>query len=381
MGVSIKPAFNRDEKVKNNNPHSIYLRVTIDRDSRYLNPKLPKVSKNYWQNKANKWVRDSHPNHFLFNKKIQKKLEDTIDYINRLELQDNIVTHQKILEHFERRGDKTLFNDYVTEYNRTYKFQAVTTKKKYLTFANLLDEFNPHIKFTNIDEALLLDFRDFLIKQKKHKGSTADKYFDPFKKITKDAVRRDYLSKDPFQYIDLGIKKEEPQRTALTQEEIKALLKHKFNANEKHLETNRDVFIFQCYTGLYYNDVKCLSEESFTLHKGKMFLEGNRQKNDNSFIVPLHRFPEAISILEKYKGQPEEILPTISEPAYNRSLKEIAKKAGIAKNISNKTGRHSFADLLADMGLPETHMKKMLGHKKDSNATKNYFELTKDSFM
>lgn len=381
MGVTFKPVFNHAYRTHKKELYPIHIRVTVDRLTKYLNPKIPKIRKEDWLGKENKWVKDTHPNHYDFNKRLQEVMADLLTYTNRLQLQNRTVTHHKIQEYFERRGDKTMFNDYVKEYNRTYKFQAVATKKKYVTFSKLLDEFNPNIRFSNIEEPLLLDFRDFLINEKNQRGTTVEKYFDPFKRITKDAVRKDYMPKDPFEYVNLRIKKQPSQRVTLTQEEIQTLVNCTFDANEKHLEINRDVFVFQCYTGIYYSDVKCLSEKSFEERKGKLFLIGNRYKTNVPFIVPLFRFPLAMRMLNKHEGKQDEIFPTITEQAYNRSLKVIAEKAGIAKQISNKVARHAFGDHLAALGIPEIHNNKFMGHIKGSKAFKHYYEITMDSFL
>jgi site-specific recombinase XerD len=381
MGASFNPIFNRKKTANKSGKYTISIRVTVDRKSSFINPQLPKIEEKHWSGKPNKWVKDSYPNHYLFNKTIGDKLSELNEFSDRLQLMNRAITLNKVIEFYDRRGDRSNFNDYVEEYIRTYKFQSVLTRQKYKTFESLLKEFNPNIRFSNLEEVLFLDFRDFLINKKKQRGTTVEKYFDPFKKIVKDAVRRDYLPKNPFTSVELKIVKQRSLRVSLSQEEIQSLLNLSFTQNEQHLEPHRDVFIFQCFTGLYYNDIKILQENSFVTKKEKLFLVGDRFKTEEPYFIPLFLFPEAERVLNKYKSVSTEIFPTITEPAYNRSLKVIAEKAGIKKSLTNKVGRHTFGDLLASQGYSDIQFKKMFGLTKNSQASKHYFDLSIDRFL
>ncbi|NVJ47874.1 MAG: phage integrase SAM-like domain-containing protein [Cytophagia bacterium] len=374
MGVTFKPVFNRTGKKNKKGLYSVHLRVTVDGRTAYLNPKLPKITQEQWLGKPNKWIKDNHPNHFLFNKKIQEKMSELFDFADRQQLLDKAITLNKVEEFFTRRGDKTLFNDYVEEYIRTYKFGAPATKKKYETFKKLLDEFNSNIRFSNLEENLFLNFRDFLFKEKKQRGNTVDKYFDPFKKIVRDAVKKDYLQKNPFDGVELKIKKEKPVRVTLTCKELEAIENLRFTTEPKSLEPHRDMFLLLCYSGLYYNDLRELTGDSLVIEQGKEFLIGDRYKTGERYISPIFLFPRAKAILEKYSF-PEKELPLISDQKFNESLKLIRDKAEIGKNLFNKVGRNVFTDQTATMGFSELMQKKFLGHTKDSRSLKHYVEI------
>lgn len=380
MGVTFKPVFNRTGKKNKKGLYSIHLRVTVDGKTTYLNPKLPKITKEQWLGKPNKWIRDNHPNHFLFNKKIQEKMSELFDFADRQQLLDKTITLNKVDEFFTRRGDKTLFNDYVEEYIRTYKFGAPATMKKYETFKKLLNEFNPNIRFSNLEENLFLNFRDFLFEKKKQRGNTVDKYFDPFKKIVRDAVKRDYLEKNPFDGVELKIKKEKPVRVTLTGKELEAIENLKFKVEEKSLEPHRDMFLLLCYSGLYYNDLRELTGDSLVIEQEKEFLIGDRYKTGERYISPIFLFPKAKAILEKYSF-PEMDLPLISDQKFNDSLKKIRDKAEIEKNLFNKVGRNVFSDQIGAKGFSDLMLKKFLGHTKDSRSFKHYIEIEAEHIL
>lgn len=380
MGVSLKPVFNRHGQKNKSGKYTISIKVTIDRKTAYLNPKLPKISKEQWTDKPNKWVKDTHPNHFLYNKTIQEKLTELLDFADRQQLLGKTITLDKVSEFFIRRGDKTVFNDYVEEYIRTYKFGAVGTKKKYETFNKLLNEFNPCIRFSNLEENLFLNFRDFLKEKKNQKGNTIDKYFDPFKKIVRDAVKRDYLEKNPFDGVELKIKKEKPVRVTLNSTELEAIENLTFGENGKTLESHRDMFLLLCYSGLYYNDLRELTSDSLVFEKGKEFLIGDRYKTGERYISPIFLFPKAKEILEKYCF-PEKSLPLISDQKFNKSLKAIGVKAALEKNLFNKVGRNVFSDQIGSKGFSELMLKKFLGHTKDSRSFKHYVEIEAEHIL
>ena len=89
----------------------------------------------------------------------------------------------------------------------------------------------------------------------------------------------------------------------LTREELTAFLKVKLSS--ERLENVRDVFVFSCFTGLVYGDLKKLrTEQLMTLPSGSHYLQ---------IYVPMTRFPRTIplldipyKIIEKYKGQQED---------------------------------------------------------------------------
>lgn len=373
MGVTFKPVFNRTGKKNKKGLYSIHLRVTVDGRTAYLNPKLPKITKEQWAGKPNKWIKDNHPSHFLFNKKIQDKLSELLDFSDRQQLFDKAISLKKIEEFFYRRGDRTLFNDYIKEYIRTRKFGSDLTMKKYKTFENLINEFNPGIRFNNLEENLFFKFRDFLF-EKGQNGNTVDKYFDPFKKIVKDAYRRDYLPKDPFEGINLEIKKPKPKRVTLSLEEYSKIEKLVLKKEESHLQPHLDMFLLLCNSGVYYNDLRLLKADSIVVKSGKRFLVGDRYKGGERYISPVFLFPIFERIMAKYNW-PNQELPLIEDQPFNRALKKIATAAMVNKEITNKSGRHTYIDRMAAYGYSELMIKKFVGHTKDSRSLKHYFEI------
>ena len=148
----------------------------------------------------------------------------------------------------------------------------------------------------------------------------------------------------------------------LTREELTAFLKAKLSS--ERLEKVRDVFVFSCFTGLVYEDLKKLrAEQLMTLPSGSHYLR---------IYVPMTRFPRTIplldipyKIIEKYKGQQEDggLFPLFPLPVMNIRLREIASECGINKTITTFSARRTFATTIAsENGIPLETAAKMLGH-------------------
>ena len=148
----------------------------------------------------------------------------------------------------------------------------------------------------------------------------------------------------------------------LTREELTAFLKVKLSS--ERLEKVRDVFVFSCFTGLVYGDLKKLrTEQLMTLPSGSHYLQ---------IYVPMTRFPRIIplldipyKIIEKYKGQQEDggLFPLFPLPVMNIRLREIASVCGINKPITTFSARRTFATtIVSENGIPLETAAKMLGH-------------------
>ena len=247
MGATFTPVFNRTNAKNKSGLYSIHIRVTLDRETKYFNPDLPKLKPEFWlaKPKANRWVKDTHPQHFEINKALRKEIADLEEYSNVLQATRIPVTFAKLQVLFDRKGKRDSFNEYVEYYIKETKFRKPNTKKKYKTFQKHLEEFNPKLCFHHLEESLFLDFRDFLLA-KGLTGATVIKYFNPFRRIVRSAVKSHLILRDPFYDVDLDVQITKPKRVSLTPEEIRKLIDYEFTKDEAHLARDRDVFVFMC---------------------------------------------------------------------------------------------------------------------------------------
>jgi len=378
LGVTFTPVFNRIGTKNKSGYYSIHLRVTIDRKSNYINPKLPKIKKEFWSGKQNKWVKESHPGSFEMNSLLQRQITELDKFILKLKLYNRPVTFNQIKEFYFKKGDGTVLNEYIDEYIKNIKGLDLNTIKAYKTFQKHFDSFISNVKFSELSEHLIDSFKNYLQIEKGLKGAATKKYFDKFKVICNDAVKNGYLdaNQNPFLYYSPKIKVEKPTRIYLEVEEIKAIKNIKFLPNEKHLEVHRDHFLFQVYSGMYYRDLKKLKKDNLLRNNNGYYIIDDRSKNSNKFIIPLYKFPYAEKIIGKYWNDTDLIFTnTISDQKYNSALKTIAGKAKIKKNLTNKVGRHTNVQLWMAMGIERQFVSKMVGHTKES-TTQVYYDMS-----
>jgi len=145
------------------------------------------------------------------------------------------------------------------------------------------------------------------------------------------------------------------------------------------LDQVKDIFIFCCFTGLAYADVKKLSINDLVIGiDGGKWIKTKRTKTDTRTNIPV--LPTAEAILEKYANHPqvlhsEMLLPVLSNQKMNAYLKEISDLCGFTKNLTFHLARHTFATTVTlTNGVPIESVSKMLGHK-SLKTTQHYAKI------
>ncbi|MCS3533106.1 integrase [Chryseobacterium sp. JUb7] len=141
----------------------------------------------------------------------------------------------------------------------------------------------------------------------------------------------------------------------------------------------RDIFLFCCYTGLAYVDVKNLTKDNVNIGvDGEQWIFTRRQKTDTSVRVPL--LPLAKELILKYENHPRCVnsgflFPVISNQTMNSYLKEIADLCEINKELTFHIARHTFATTITlSNGVPIESVSKMLGHT-NIKTTQHYAKI------
>ena len=145
------------------------------------------------------------------------------------------------------------------------------------------------------------------------------------------------------------------------------------------MEQVKDIFIFCCFTGLAYADVKKLSKNNLVFGiTGEQWIKINRSKTDTRSNIPLLTIP--LAILQKYADSSnlsgtEFLLPVLSNQKMNAYLKEISDLCNINKNLTFHLARHTFATTVTlTNGVPIESVSKMLGHK-SIKTTQHYAKI------
>lgn len=228
-----------------------------------------------------------------------------------------------------------------------------STRKQHRTLLQSLEKFGKINYMDDLTRQNIMLYDDFLHKQGIGQP-TVYNYHKRLKKYIHEAMRFDLLSADPYVGLTFDRGKSE-QRKYLTMEELERVRACKINMQP--IERVRDMFLFQCYTGLAYADfAKFDFKKDVEKVNGKYVISDRRLKTNEDYKIVL--LSPAVKILEKHSF----VLPVITNQKYNMMLKVLAQYAGIEKNITTHVGRHTFAVFALNNGVPMETVSKMLGH-------------------
>lgn len=314
IGTSVKLYADQwsDKKKVINSVHSIQLNATLDDMMGKLNNFILELFRNNQQFDFNKlnafWEKSNHSNSFI--DFVRNRIEDRTDLEESTRKQ-----HRTLLQSLEKFG-KINYMDDLTKANIT-----------------LYDEF---------------------LHQQGISQPTIYNYHKRLKRYLHEAMKFGLLDTDP--YIGLHFERGKfEKRKYLTEEELGMIRSCKINVSS--IDRVRDLFLFQCYTGLAYADFEKFDfEKDVEERNGKYIIADRRKKTNEDYKIVL--LTPAIEILKKHNYK----LPIISNQKYNVALKVVAQYAGIDKNITTHMGRHTFAVFALNNGVPIEIVAKMLGH-------------------
>ena len=228
------------------------------------------------------------------------------------------------------------------------------------------------INIKDVDHVFIKDYETYLRTIRNCNNNSTVKYIKNFGKVIKEAMNRDWVQVDPFRNIKFHL--EEVDKPFLSQAELNRIMKREFAITR--IAQVRDVFIFCCFTGLAFIDVKTLTAKDLEQGvDGNLWIRKQRNKSKQWAHIPL--LPQARQIIDQYRSNPqcqrkEVLLPVLSNQKMNAYLKEIADLCGIQKNLTTHCARHTFATTvtLANKISMES-VSKMLGHS-SLNMTRRY---------
>lgn len=224
---------------------------------------------------------------------------------------------------------------------------------------------NENLPLMEVNIKFIKEFEFYLKSTANCQHNSAMKHIKALKKIIRIALGNEFIKKDPFYSYKITTKQVE--REVLTEHELSLISEKEITIDR--LDVIRDLFLFQCYTGLSYKDLDTLESDHIQLGiDGNKWISKNRGKTGVSFRVPL--FPVSERILKKYQDHPcnsiqGKVLPVPSNQKMNAYLKELADICGIRKKLHTHLARHTFATTVTlANNIPMETVSKLLGHTK-----------------
>lgn len=267
----------------------------------------------------------------------------------------------KVLQEFQKHNDEMqalLGKGYAKG-----TLQRFTITKNHLTSFIKVKFKTADIEFAELNLVFIKDFEFYLRTVRNCSNNTTLKYIANFKKIVIRAIDNELILKDPFK--NFKGRKTKIVKKPLTTQELYELERHYFTTDR--LNVVRDVFVFQCYTGLAYIDAYQLKRTDIKDGiDGNLWIMSERQKTNSTTNVPL--LPQALKIIEKYKDHPlcrqrGTVLPVSSNQKMNEYLKEVATLCGFPFTLNTHIARRTFGSTVTlNNNVPINVVKELLGH-------------------
>lgn len=372
-------------KVKANGKAPIVARIIVNGEMAHFSTQQD-IAPERWDAKANRTLGTSYEEKTINNildqisasvHRFYYDMQSAGETVSALKLKNKLCsTEEKPI-----KSTMELFDKFITEYavivrNNGYGKEALI---RYKICKNRVQEFlqseihADDIPLENINKRLLDRF--YLWNRSTYKvcNNTAIHFMHKFASVYKMAWDSGWVQGNPFHQLKL--KKDKTERAYLTIDELERMANKEFTS--ERLERMRDVFLFCCYTGLSYIDVKTLTTDNLVRKPdGKMWIVTKRTKTEVPVHVPLLETP--LKLIKKYepKRKGKLVFPVYSNQKSNDYLKEIAALCDINKDITFHVARHTFATTITlDNGVPIESVSKMLGHT-NVQTTQIYARIT-----
>ena len=286
------------------------------------------------------------------------------------------------------------FDDFVRVCGRQNDWTH-STFEKFAAVKNHLKNFRSELGFEFFDEEGLTEYVQYLREVREMRNSTIGKQLSFLKWFLRWSFKQGMHSNNAYDTFKPKLKDTQKKIIFLTWEELNRLREFKIPPTKQALERVRDVFLFQCFTGLRYSDVFNLRRSDI---KGD-YIEVTTVKTSDSLIIELNDHSRAI--LEKYKDvefENDKALPVITNQKMNDYLKELAELAEINEPVrqtyykgneridevtpkyallGTHAGRRTFICNALALGIPPQVVMKWTGHS-DYKAMKPYIDIADD---
>lgn len=373
----------RKARALRNGEYPIFVRITVSGQISEMNLGRSVAPENWDQKRAMSKGRSRRD--LELNKYIEVVKARFLEIHNMLVREGKMVNPKILRDHFLGTVEKPkMLCDVFREANEKRKEEldrGDIVKATYQRWTRCVDYLKEFLRLTqnvedipigDVTSGTIDDFEHFLRMRKGCANNAAVRYVRCVKNVMQYALAHKWISHDPF--IGKKYQRTHTERQHLNEAELKAVMELDLK-DLPRLEVVRDTFVFCCFTGLAFCDIKSLKRSDITTDaEGNTWIRKAREKTGEMSIIPMLAAPRKIA--EKYAGHPtvlqkDVVLPVITNQKMNAYLKEIADLARIEKHLTTHLARHTFASLSLSNHVPIESISKMLGHA-DIRTTQIY---------
>lgn len=346
---TLRFVFDRKKVATKEKKGLVQIEVCSERKRKWIGTGV-KVYADQWDDKRKVSAR---PDSLDLNMKLDLMMSNILEYVNSLIRRKVPFDFESLDVFLKNSSESDSFIDFIVRRTDERKDRAEGTIKHYRTLVKVLEDFGRINYFHDLTRSNITMFDDYL-RSKGIKDTTVYGYHKNMKAYINEAIRFGIISENPYMGLKINRGKSD-KRKYLTYEEMRRM--ERCRITDPSVNRVRDLFLFQCYTGLAYSDLYKFDFASDVERRGNKFIIADRRvkTNEDYFIVLLS---PAMDILKKYDFD----LPVISNQKYNDYLKVAASFAKIDKNLTTHCARHTFAVFALNNGVPMEVVSKMLGH-------------------
>ena len=322
------------------------------------------INRKYWDNKLHQ-VTQEHDDFERINKYISKEVQKARKIIDDFYFADKPLAADEFTRIYFYKGYADgSFTEYISEQIKKRNLSK-ETQRTYKSQITKLEQFSKGVKFADLTYTFLKDYENYMFQTLKNNKNTASKCMSMLRTFVGWCIDADLIKSNPFEKIK--IKKFKGNREHLTPEELKTLEElYKAGTLKAGRHYVLKYFLFSCYTGLRYTDVK-----DFTF--GNIYGTGKNtviklEQHKTKFVVSIPVLSKANELIGKNYGKNEKVFKVLTNQKTNENLKEIMKTAGINKYVSFHVARHTFATNAIFYGIPVEIISSILGHTEISTT-------------
>jgi integrase len=395
--TKFKVVIRLDKLSKSTNEAPVCLRITKNRQITYKT--LVHVNPQYWD-KKNQCVRKQHPNADDLNMQITNCRTAIEKEVYLLGLTDNVVSISTIRNKITNTTSFDLF-----EYADKYLLQ-LENKGQYATYKktkSIIWKLRNYLKsetlpIGRITVEFLKQYENYLINDLGNHQNTATVNMKSIAKLIRDIYQNYNLNEADNPFRKIKFKRVQTERTFLEVEEVIKITKMKLRIRNP-LYYARDLFLFECYSGIRISDILTLKWKNVIDNEIKIIMRKTKKEltipqndmiktildkrrnilNEEGKQIPLDSYVFNILKVDVDEISAQDALNAVSSATaiINKQLKQIAKRAGINKNISTHTARHTFATMLVSNDIQLLVIRDLLGHS-DVRVTQIYTKVISD---
>lgn len=361
---TVRFVFDRKHTASKTTKGTVQIEILFERKRKWISTGV-RLYSDQWNDKTK--VKNTVQSVDL-NERLDAQMQNINEFINNLIKNKETFSFDK-LEHFLKYSQqKESFIDFIKRRVSERTDLRKGTLNTHASLINSLEEFGRIIYFSDITTANIMYYDDFLHK-KYTKQTTIHGYHKRLKRYINESIKYELIKENPYNKLKFDRGKSEGIKY-LTIEQINQI--RSLEIASESIDKVRDLFIFQCFTGLSYADLFKFDFSTVIERKNKFFIRDVRVKTQEEYFLMLLK--PAMEILRKYDFK----LPAISNYQYNLRLKIVQELAKIKLSLHSHMARHSFAVMALNMGVSIENLAKMMGHT-DIKTTQIYAKVLNKS--